>query len=188
MRSWEVAMRVRKVLTIKDVVYSDPFGHECDPITRIAVAAIVHNPYAGEFVEDLSELFAIGGTLGEQLMAEIVGQLSGPPVSYGKAALIGVAGDMEHGGAMIHPKLGKPMRTAVNGGKSLIPSNAKLGAAGSTIDVPLGHKDEAWSFDHFDTIVVSVPDAPLPDEIVLIMAVADGGRINPRVGSGPITD
>jgi hypothetical protein len=181
-------MRVRKVLTIKDVVYSDPFGHTCDPISRIAAAAIVHNPCAGEFVEDLGELFAIGGTLGEQLMTEIVSQLPGPPISYGKAALIGVAGDMEHGGAMIHPKLGKPMRAAVNGGKSLIPSNAKLGSAGSTIDVPLGHKDEAWSFDHFDTMAVCVPDAPLPNEIVLIMAVADSGRVNPRVGSGPVTD
>ncbi len=181
-------MRLRKILTIKDVVHSDPFGHKCAPITRIAVAAVVHNPCAGGYAEDLSELFAIGGTLGEQLMAEIVGELPGSPVSYGKAAIIGAAGDMEHGGAMIHPKLGKPMRAAVNGGQSLIPSNAKIGGVGTAIDVPLGHKDEAWSFDHFDTIVVCVPDAPLPGEIVMIMAVADGGRINPRVGSGPITD
>jgi hypothetical protein len=181
-------MRVRKILTIKDIVYSDLFGHKCDPVTRIAVAAVVHNPCAGGYVEDLGELFSIGGELGEQMMADMVDQLSGPPVSYGKAAIVGAAGDMEHAGAMIHPKLGKPMRAAVNGGKSLIPSNAKIGGIGTAIDVPLGHKDEAWSFDHFDTIVVCVPDAPRPDEIVLIMAVADGGRINPRVGSGPITD
>ncbi len=181
-------MRVRRIVTIKDVVHSDPYGRSCDPITRIATAAVVYNPCAGGYVEDLSELFAIGGALGERLMADIVGQLSAPPVSYGKAAIVGAAGDMEHGGAMIHPKHGKPMRAAVDGGKSLIPSNAKLGNIGSAIDVPLGHKDEAWSFDHFDTIVVSVADAPLPEEIVLIMAVADGGRVNPRVGSGPITD
>ena len=105
-------MRIRKVLTIKDVVHSDPFGHKCDPITRIAVAAVVHNPCAGGYIEDLSELFTIGGALGEQLMAQIVGELSGPPVSYGKAAIVGAAGDMEQGGAMIHPKLGKPMRAA----------------------------------------------------------------------------
>lgn len=181
-------MHIRKILTIKDVVHSDPFGRECVPVTRIAVAAVVHNPCAGGYVEDLSDLFAIGGTLGEQLMTDVVNELSGPPVNYGKAAIVGAAGDLEHGGALIHPKLGKPMRAAVGGGKSLIPSNVKIGGIGAAIDVPLGHKDEAWSFDHFDTIVVCVPDAPLPDEIVMIIAVADGGRINPRVGNGPITD
>lgn len=121
-------------------------------------------------------------------MAEAVAALPGPPVSYGKAAIVGVAGDLEHGGAMIHPKLGKPMRAALGGGKALIPSNAKLGALGSAIDVPLGHKDEAWSFDHFDTITVAIGDAPRPDEIVLCMAISDGARPNPRVGKGPITD
>jgi hypothetical protein len=181
-------MRIRRLLTIKDVVHSDAYGRVCEPITRIATAAVVHNPCAGDYAEDLSELFTIGGALGEQLMADIVAVLPGPPVSYGKAAIVGTAGDMEHGGAMIHPKLGKPMRAAVGGGKSVIPSNAKLGNIGSAIDVPLGHKDEAWSFDHFDTFVVSVPDAPLANEIVLIIAVADGGRANPRVGSGPIVD
>ena len=181
-------MRIRKVLTIKDVAHSDPFGRACDPVTRVAVAAVVHNPCAGDYVEDLGELFTIGGALGEQLMTEVVAGLSHAPVSYGKAAIVGAAGDMEHGGGLIHPKLGKPMRAAVNGGKSLIPSNVKVGHVGAAIDVPLGHKDEAWSFGHFDTIVVCVPDAPLPDEIVVIMAVADGGRINPRVGDGPVTD
>jgi hypothetical protein len=95
---------------------------------------------------------------------------------------------MEQGGAMIHPKLGKPMRAAIGGGKAVIPSNAKITAPGASIDIPLGHKDEAWSFDHFDTMTITVADAPLPDEIVLCMAVADGGRPHPRVGSGPIPD
>ena len=95
---------------------------------------------------------------------------------------------MEHGGAVIHPKLGKPMRDAVGGGAALIASNAKVAALGSPIDMPLGHKDEAWSFNHFDTITVMVADAPRPDEIVLCMGVADGGRPHPRVGSAPITD
>ena len=89
---------------------------------------------------------------------------------------------------MIHPKLGKPMRAAVGGGKALIPSNAKVAAMGTPIDVPLGHKDEAWSFDHFDTMTVMVADAPRADEIAMCMAVSDGPRTNPRVGKGPITD
>ena len=181
-------MELRKTLIIKETIETDGVGKPCAPITRVVAAAVIRNPCAGRFVEDLSPLFDMGGALGERLMAEAVGLLSGPPVSYGKAAIVGVAGDLEHGGAMIHPKLGKPMRAAVGGGKALIPSNAKVASIGAAIDVPLGHKDEAWSFDHFDTVTVMVADAPRPDEIVVCMAVADGGRPHPRVGSGPITD
>jgi hypothetical protein len=181
-------MEVRKTVLIKETIESDGVGRTCAPIIRVIAAAVVQNPCAGRFVEDLSPLFDIGGQLGERLMGEAVGLLSGPPVSYGKAALVGIAGDLEHGGAVIHPKLGKPMRAAVGGGKALIPSNAKVAAAGASIDLPLGHKDEPWSFDHFDTVTVMVFDAPRADEIVLFMAVADGGRPHPRVGSAPITD
>ncbi len=181
-------MEIRKTLLIKETIEADGAGKACGPIVRVAAMAVIRNPFAGQFVEDLSPLFDMGGALGERLMADAVGMLSGPPVSYGKAALVGVAGDLEHGGAMIHPKLGKPMRAAVNGGKALIASNAKVGAVGASIDLPLGHKDEAWSFDHFDTMTLMVGDAPRPDEIVLCMAVADGGRPHPRVGNAPITD
>lgn len=121
-------------------------------------------------------------------MGEAVSMLKRAPVSYGKAAIVGVEGDLEHGGATIHPKLGKPMRAAVGGGKALICSNAKIAGVGVAIDIPLGHKDEAWSFDHFDTITIMIADAPRADEIVICMAVADGARPNPRVGSGPVTD
>ena len=181
-------MNIRKTMLIKESVETDSFGEICDPITRVAAIAVIPNPFAGRFVEDLSPLFDLGGQLGETLMDNAVSLLAKTPVSYGKAAIVGIAGDLEHGGAMIHPKLGKPMRAAVGGGKALIPSNAKVAAAGVPIDLPLGHKDEAWSFDHFDTMTIMVADAPRPDEIVLCMAVADGGRPRPRVGSGPITD
>jgi hypothetical protein len=181
-------MEVRKTMLIKETIEADGFGKPCDPITRVAALAVIQNPLAGHFVEDLSSLFDIGGELGERLMGDAVKMRSGSPVSYGKAAIVGLAGDMEHGGAMIHPKLGRPMRSAVGGGKALIPSNAKVAGAGVSIDLPLGHKDEAWSFDHFDTMTVMVADAPRPDEIVLCMAVSDGSRPHPRVGSGPITD
>ncbi len=181
-------MQVRKTVILKETIEADGFGEACAPITRVVAMAVIRNPFAGRTVEDLSPLFDIGGRLGERLMETAVDMLAGPPVSYGKAAIVGIAGDLEHGGAMIHPKLGKPMRAAVGGGKALIPSNAKVAAAGAAMDLPLGHKDEAWSFDHFDTITVSVADAPRADEIVLCMAVADGGRPRPRVGSRPITD
>ena len=181
-------MEIRKTVIVKETIEADGLGEACAPITRVVAMAVVRNPFAGRHVEDLAPLFDLGGRLGERLMGEAVALLAGAPVSYGKAAIVGVAGDLEHGGAMIHPKLGKPMRAAVGGGKALIPANAKVAAVGAAIDLPLGHKDEAWSFDHFDTITVMVADAPRPDEIVLCMAVADGGRPHPRVGSAPITD
>ena len=181
-------MNPRKTVLFQESIETDAFGEACEPITRVAAVAVVRNPLAGRFVQDLSPLFDMGGQLGEMLMTRAVGMLVHSPVSYGKAAIVGVDGDMEHGGAMIHPKLGKPMRAAVGGGAALIPSNAKVAAAGVSIDIPLGHKDEAWSFDHFDTMTIMVADAPRPGEIVLCMAVADGGRPLPRVGSGPITD
>ena len=181
-------MNVRKTLFLKEVIEADNVGKACSPITRVVAMAVFQNPFAGRFEEDLSPLFDISRALGERLMEDVVAQLAGPPVSYGKAAIVGVDGDLEHGGAVIHPKLGKPMRDAVGGGEALIASNAKVAALGSPIDMPLGHKDEAWSFNHFDTITVMVADAPRPDEIVLCMGVADGGRPHPRVGSAPITD
>ena len=181
-------MNVRKTLFLKEVIEADNVGKACSPITRVVAMAVFQNPFAGRFEEDLSPLFDISRALGERLMEDVVAQLAGPPVSYGKAAIVGVDGDLEHGGAVIHPKLGKPMRDAVGGGAALIASNAKVAALGSPIDMPLGHKDEAWSFNHFDTITVMVADAPRPDEIVLCMGVADGGRPHPRVVSAPIPD
>ncbi|MEO1918334.1 MAG: amino acid synthesis family protein, partial [Paracoccaceae bacterium] len=96
-------------------MYTDGFGEPCDPVTRVGVAVVVRNPLAGNFAEDLSPFFDMGDQLGETLMTEVVAILSGEPVSYGKAAIVGADGDMEQGSAMIHPKLGKPMRVAVGG-------------------------------------------------------------------------
>ena len=147
---------------------------------------VFRNPLADRSETDLSPLFEIGSELGEQLAGQAVAQLIGPPVSYGKAAIVGVAGDMEHGGAVVHPKLGTPMRKAAGGGQAVIPSNVKIGSPGTTVDLPLGHKDNPWSFDHFDTMTLSVPDGPGPREIVMCLAYADGARPIPRCGSGPI--
>ena len=138
-------MNVRKTVLLRETIQSDLFGEACVPITRVVAAAVIQNPFAGRFVEDLSPLFEIGGQLGERLTNEAVRLLSGPPVSYGKGAIVGLAGDPQHGGALIHPRLGKPMRASVGGGKAVIPSNTKVAAAGASIDVPLAHKDEPWS-------------------------------------------
>ena len=180
-------MEIRKTTVVHETIESDGYGESCEPISRVAVLVVVCNPLAGQFVEDLSPLFDIGGELGNMMMDRAVSLLGGNPISYGKAAIVGSDGEMEHGGAVIHPKLGKPMRAAVGGGQSVIPSNCKVAAMGTPIDIPLGHKDEPWSFDHFDTMTVMVADAPRTDEILVCMAVADGGRTHPRVGSGPVT-
>ena len=181
-------MNLRKTLIIRETIEADETNESCSPITRVAALAVVENPFTGRFVEDLSPLFDLGRDIGELLMSQVIAQLPSPTVSYGKAAIVGIDGSMEQGGAMIHPKLGKPMRDAVGGGKALIPSNVKVAAAGTSIDLPLGHKDEAWSFAHFDTMTLMVADAPRPAEIVLCMAVSNGTRPNPRVGEGPITN
>jgi hypothetical protein len=180
-------MDVRKIIFHHEIVYAESGQVAAQPITRVAGIAIVHNPCAGKQAQDLSALFDIGAQLGERLMGDVVARLARPAVSYGKAAVVGALGDFEHGGACIHPKLGKPMRAAVGGGKAVIGSNVKVGPPGTPIDVPLGHKDEPWSFDHFDTLTLCIADSPRPGEIMVVMAVADGGRVNPRCGSGPIT-
>jgi hypothetical protein len=177
---------IRKIVTIREVTYSELGAAAPRPVVRAIGLAVIRNPYAGKYAEDLRELWEAGAALGERLMPELVKLLDGPPVSYGKGAIVGVQGEMEHGGACCHPMLGKPMRAAVSGGKALISSNVKVAAPGAILDVPLGHKDEAWSFAHFDTVTVSIADSPRPNEILVAMVVADGGRLNNRCGTEPI--
>lgn len=177
---------IRKTLISFETIHATMGEALPRPIRRALGLAVIANPFAGRYVADLSPLFQAGRDIGERLMPELVAALGCPAVSYGKAALVGVDGEMEHGGACIHPMLGKPMRAAIGGGQAVIPSNVKLGAPGTTLDIPLGHKDDVWSFDHFDTITAMLADAPRADEIVVALALADGGRANPRCGSGPI--
>ncbi len=177
-------MTPRKVQIVKETIYSEAGGAADPAVVRAAALIVIENPFAGRFVEDLSPLFDIGMTLGERFMAETAAQLAGPPKAYGKAAIVGIEGDLEHAAALLHPKLGKPMRAALGGGENIIPSVTKVAAAGTSIDVPLAHKDEIWSFDELDTMTLFVADAPRPREILMIMAVSDGGRPRPRVGKG----
>jgi hypothetical protein len=176
----------RKIVTLREAVFSELGAAAVRPVIRAVGMGVILNPFAGKFVDDLRPLFEAGAALGERLMPELVRLLDGPAVSYGKGAIVGVAGEMEHGGACVHPMLGRPMRAAIGGGKALIGSNVKVAAAGASLDVPLGHKDEPWSFAHFDTVTVAIADAPRPDEIVIVLAIADGGRLNNRCGTEPI--
>ena len=173
---------LRKRVVLREIIYGEGGMSAPAPIARVVGLGVIANPFAGVVVQDLSRLFDVGLELGKALMAEMMPLLDFPACSYGKAAIVGAGGDLEHGHALLHPKLGKAMREPIGGGQALIPSAAKVGAVGTSIDIPLGHKDDAWSFDHFDTLTVSLADAPRPDEIVLAIAVADGGRPVPRVG------
>jgi len=179
-------MDVRKIVVGREQILGEMGKLAARPVTRAYGLAVIRNPFAGKSVADLKPLFEAGAAVGERLMPDIVRLLEHPAVSYGKGALVGMAGEMEHGGACVHPMLGKPMRAAVGGGKAVIPSNVKVAVAGTALDVPLSHKDDSWSFDHFDTITLAIADAPRPDEIVVMIVVADGGRIDPRRGSAPI--
>jgi len=176
-------MDVRRLWVIRDRIDAEGGLSATRPVTRVAACAVVANPLAGRAQDDVSSLVPFGAQLGEMLAKEALALLPGPPIAYGKAAIIGVGGELEHGAAILHPQMGKPMRAAIGGGKALIPSNAKIGAAGAEIDVPLGHKDDPWSFNEIDTITVMVPGAPRPDEAVVIVVLADGGRPRPRVAS-----
>jgi amino acid synthesis protein len=176
-----VEMEIRRLQTVKDRISFEGGAPAIMPVTRVAVCAVIANPLAGVVTDDLGILIPFGAELGEYLIKEAVRALGGAAVSYGKGAIVGTSGDIEHAAAIIHPRMGKPMRDAVGGGQAIIPSNVKIGAAGAAIDIPLGHKDDVWSFNEIDTMTVSVSGAPRPDEIVVIAAVADGGRPRPRV-------
>jgi hypothetical protein len=179
-------MDIRKIVITRETAFAELGERAAQPVTRAIGMAVIRNPFAGRFVADLKPLFEAGAALGERLMPDLVRLLQRPAISYGKGALVGMAGEMEHGGACVHPMLGKPMRAALGGGQAVIPSNVKVAPAGASLDVPLSHKDDSWSFDHFDTITVTIADAPRPDEILVVMAIADGGRLHPRVGKAPI--
>jgi len=159
-------------------------GRAVEPALRkVTAAAVISNPFAGRYEADLTELIDGSPALAELLARRAVAALDGAPVhSYGKAAIVGTAGELEHAAALLHPKFGQPLRDAVGGGTAIIPSAKKRGAAGTAIDVPLHYKDAAFVRSHFDAVEVRVPDAPFPDEIVVVVAVTSGGRPLPRVG------
>jgi hypothetical protein len=179
-------VEARKIVVTTETVYAEAGKAAPRPVTRAVGIAVIRNPYAGRFVQDLSPLFDTGAQIAERLMPELVKALSGKAVAYGKAAIIGVNGEIEHAAALLHPKMGKPIRAAIGGGEAIIPSTTKVAAAGAIVDVPLGNKDNVWAFDEIDTVSVSVADAPRPDEIVVVIALSDGGRPDPRVGKGRI--
>ncbi|MBQ6904415.1 MAG: amino acid synthesis family protein [Lachnospiraceae bacterium] len=179
---------IRKIVTTVEEIREEGFGKVDPPIKRCAVAAVIKNPYAGKYQEDLSELTDVGEYLGDYLTKIAVEQLGAPVHNYGKGAIIGLDGELEHGAAILHPKLGKPMRDAIGGGKAIIPSAKKAGPAGTALDVPLHYKDAAFVRTHYDAIEVRIHDAPKCDEIVVALAFTTGGRPHPRIGGLQVSE
>lgn len=176
---------IRKVVTVTEETLSEGGRAVTPPQRRAAAIAIVANPFAGRYEEDLSPLYRVGEELGGLLAQRAVAALGapGPSVeSFGKAAAVGADGELEHAAAILHPKIGAPFRNALGGGAALIPSSKKRVGPGAPLDVPLGHKDAAFVRSHFDGMEVSVPDAPRADEIVVAVAVSLSGRPHPRIG------
>ena len=178
-------MDIRKIAVWVEETHLEA-GRVISPPTRKAVAvAVIANPFAGRYVDDLTELMDIGKELGALLGVRCVAALGIAPEqaqSYGKAAMVGENGELEHAAAILHPKLGAPLRKAVQKGAALVPSSKKMGGPGQVLDVPLGHKDAAYVRSHFDAIEVRLNDSPRADEIMVAVAVTDSGRPLPRVG------
>lgn len=176
---------IRKLVVQVDEIRMD-MGRAVEPPTRRAVAmAVIANPYAGRYSENLDSLTSIGEELGGLLGAKCVAALGIRPdqvQSYGKAAIVGEHGELEHAAAILHPKMGATLRREVSSGAALVPSAKKMGGLGSAIDVPLGHKDAAFVRSHFDAVEARISDAPRAGEIVVAIAMTDSGRPLARVG------
>jgi hypothetical protein len=186
-----MSAKIRKIIVQTDEVRVE-MGRDVQPPVRKALAmAVIENPCAGRYVENLDELVAIGEELGALLGARCVAALGiepGQAQSYGKAAIVGEAGELEHAAAILHPKLGAPLRVAVEKGAALVPSSKKMGGLGTAIDVPLGHKDAAYVRSHFDAMEARVADAPRAHEIVVAIVVTDSGRPLARIGGLQVSE
>ena len=183
--------KIRKVIVQIEEIRSEMGRDVTPPARKAAAIAIIENPFAGKYAEDLTVLMDIGEELGDLLGRRAVAALGIQPAeaeSYGKAAIVGDAGELEHAAAILHPKLGKPLRVAVEKGAALVPSAKKRAGIGAPIDVPLGHKDAAFVRSHFDAMEVRVSDAPRPNEILVAVVVTDSGRPLPRIGGLQVSE
>ncbi|MDP6651204.1 MAG: amino acid synthesis family protein [Gammaproteobacteria bacterium] len=177
--------QVRKYQVVIEETHLEMDKNIVPPVRKATAIAVIANPLAGKYQEDLEVLMEIGAELGGILGAKAVSALGIDPAkaeSYGKAVVVGENGELEHAAAILHPRLGAPLRKAVEKGAALVPSSKKIGGVGTPIDVPLGHKDAAYVRSHFDAMEVRVSDAPRADELMVCVSVTDSGRPLPRVG------
>lgn len=178
-------MDIRKIVTVVEETHRDGVKEAGQPTRKAAAIAVIHNPFAGQYIEDLSELMDVGEQLGAILAERAVkalGIAKEDVHSYGKGAIVGELGELEHAAAILHPRLGKTFREQVGGGKAIIPSAKKLGGLGTPLDVPVHYKDAAFVRTHYDAMEVRLADAPRADELLVALVVTDSGRPHPRIG------
>jgi hypothetical protein len=178
-----VQIRIRSFHTFIEHKLLEAGRREDAPLRKIAAVAIIENPYAGRYVEDLKPLIEASADLGRELAALAVRAIEPYPAeSYGKAAIVGTAGEQEHANAVLTTTFADPLRKAIGGGTAWISSFTKRGAPGTAIDVPLAYKDALYVRSHYDGMTIMLPDAPQADEIAVIVCLANRGRLNARVG------
>lgn len=175
---------VRKWFTfIEDTQANESGQPDGDPVRKIVIAAAVHNPYAGRFSEDLSDIVAKSDLLGTEFGRRAVATVGGMPIqSYGKACVVGALGEYEHGNAFLTQVFADPVRESLGGAKAWVPSTGKVGGPGTVIDIPLAHKDALFVRSHYDTVSMGFGDAPRGDEVVVAFAFATRGRLQARLG------
>lgn len=179
-----MSAEIRKIVVSVEETMSE-MGRPVEPkAVKVAVAAVVTNPFAGRYVEDLSELYDLGADVADVLTKralEMLGSSADAISGYGKGAIVGVGGEIEHAAAFIHPRFGAPVRTGIGGGKAIIPSTKKLGGPGASITMPIVNRDDIWVFDDMDAVEIAIADAPRHNEIVIALAFAVGGRPLKRI-------
>ncbi|MFB3113154.1 MAG: amino acid synthesis family protein [Gemmatimonadales bacterium] len=180
-------MKLRQISVVVQDIFSEGGRELSSPTRRVAACGVLHNPFAGKPpIDDFSELVDISVEAGEILAKRALDALGDvKPRGYGKAVIVGSAGDLEHGAAMIHVRVGLPMRQQARGGPALIPGNGKVGTMGSSIDIIFGGMEDGWDYDAMDTMTIAVPDSPKPDEILLAIAFLGGTRPNARIKGNP---
>jgi hypothetical protein len=179
-------MSVRKTVMYVEEIESEFGAKVSPPLKRVAVGSVIANPLAGKPAgTDLKPLIELSEALGESMTRRALAVLGNAPLrAYGKAAIVGVGGDLEHGAAMIHPRIGMAMRRTIRKGRVIIPGNAKVAAPGTAFDLIFGPMDAGWDLDAVDTMPLMVPDAPRPTEILVVVGYATGPRPNAR-SKGP---
>lgn len=176
-------LNIRQKLTLAEHKFEEAGLRAERPRHRVAVISIIQNPLIDRYVEDLSPLVAASIELGRDMAAECVQAMNGKEVqAYGKGGIVGVRGEQEHANALLTTDFANPFRTVIGGGKAWISSVTKVGGPGTSIDVPLNHKDEVYVRSHYDAMSIVLPSSPLPDEIAIIFCMSSGGRLNARVG------
>ncbi len=175
---------IRKIAVVTEEIRHDGGPAPLRPRLRGAAMALVANPFAGRYAAELQPAMEDLKPLGRELTDRLITALGGDGAGidgYGKGAIVGTEGELEHG-ALWHVPGGYAMRERLGASKAIVPSAMKLGAFGSSLDVPLGHTNAAYVRSHFDAITVTAPDGPRPNEILFVLAMSIGGRVHSRMG------